>query len=220
MTGVRAPASAFVGGTSLGPPPPSGAPAAGAPGAAGPPAAAYRATVWPTWRPNISAVSRPSTTSPGPVHQRPALIGTSSIEASGWGRPDMARPSRAPPPSAPERGGGHRPWPGARGNGVGGLGRGERGVGRRGVEVDDEVRPVRARERLLEGSLGRDQDVQGEGGRPAREEQHDGEDSGLEPTTAQVGGRLRRDGAHQATSRVVGRSPAIVPSTRWTIRWA
>ena len=120
----------------------------------------------------------------------------------------------------PERGGGHRPWPGARRNGIGGLGRGERGVGRRGVEVDDDVRPVRARERLLEGSLGRDQDVQGEGGCTAREEQHDSEDRGLEPAAAQVGGRLRRDGAHQATSRVVGRSPAIVPSTRWTIRWA
>ena len=101
MTGVRGPASALVGGTSLGPPPPSGAPAAGAPGAAGPPAAVYSATVCPTWRPNISAVSRPSTTSPGPVHQRPALIGTSSIEASGWGRPDMARPSTAPPPGRP-----------------------------------------------------------------------------------------------------------------------
>ena len=132
----------------------------------------------------------------------------------------MAMSSTAPPPSSPSAAvvTGHGPALAV--TRIGGLGRGERGVGRRGIEVDDDVRPVRARERLLEGSLGRDQDVQGEGGCTAREEQHDSEDRGLEPAAAQVGGRLRRDGAHQATSRVVGRSPAIVPSTRWTIRWA
>jgi hypothetical protein len=124
----------------------------------------------------------------------------------------------APPARPPEPGRGHRPRAGACRHGRGGPRRGERSVRRRGIEVHDEMRSVRPGERLLEGGLGRNQDVQGKGGRTAREEQHDGEDSGLEATTLQVGGRLRRDGAHQATSRAVGRSPAIAPSTRWMIR--
>ena len=182
MTGVRAPASAFVGGTSLGPPPSGARP----PAHREPPA--QRRRVQGDRLPDLETEHlRRLPAEHDLAGAGPPAAGADRDVVDRGVRQRTARNGQAVEGAAaerPERGSGHRPRAGARRNGIGGLGRGERGVGRRGVEVDDEVRAVRARERLLEGRLGRDQDVQGEGGRTAREEQHDGEDSGLEPATA------------------------------------
>ena len=142
--------------------------------------------------PSSAAVSWSRTASPGRCHQRPELMVTLSMDASGWPRPDICCRSKRPNFAAEAQ---RRPPATARRSAVTPARPSvvaELGVADAAVVVDDEVCAVRGRERVVErcGRLG--QDAQRQRRAAGGEEQDDREDRGLEPASPKIGGGLGR----------------------------